>query len=123
MGFTDIILDVRPTSGDVLFSSSVAPPCRKVSTWVNGRYRWVERTADFDYLSRFIEAGHAAGIRVNAAINTMVGGYHGSLGDVGMLYDNPSLRSWCSVDNLSGGLTNSMDDTDTGARFLDPANP
>ena len=123
MGFTDIVLDVRPTSGDVLFNSSVAPPCLKCAAWVNGRYRWVERTATFDYLATFIEAGHATGLRVNAGINTMVGGYHSSIGDVGMLYDHPERKSWCAVDNLAGGLTNSMDDPDTGPRFLDPANP
>ena len=122
MGFTDIIVDVRPTSGDVLFASEVAPPCKKVAAWVNGRYKWVERTASFDYLATFIAEGHAAGLRVNAAINTMVGGYHTSIGDCGMLYDKPSLKSWCAVDNLPGGLTNSMDNPDTGPRFLDPAN-
>ncbi|MBR4809846.1 MAG: family 10 glycosylhydrolase [Bacteroidales bacterium] len=123
MGFTDIILDVRPTSGDVLFASELAPACRKTAAWINGRYRWVERTADFDYLGTFIAEGHLAGLRVNAAINTMVGGYHASIGDVGMVYDIPSRRSWCAVDNLPGGLTNSLDDPDTGPRFLDPANP
>lgn len=123
MGFTDIILDVRPTSGDVLFTSSVAPACRKVAAWVNGRYRWVERTENFDYLAEFILAGHKAGLRVNAAINTMVGGYHASIGDVGMVYDKPERKDWCAVDNLSAGLTNSMDDAETGPRFLDPANP
>lgn len=122
MGFTDIIVDVRPTSGDVLFSSEVAPACKKVAAWVNGRYRWVERTATFDYLATFIAEGHKAGLRVNAAINTMVGGAHTSIGDVGMVFDKPSLRSWCSVDNLPAGLTNAMDDPDTGPRFLDPAN-
>jgi len=122
MGFTDVIVDVRPTSGDVLFQSSVAPPCRKVATWVNGRYRWVERTADFDYLATFIQEGHAAGLRVNAAVNTMVGGYHSSLGDVGMVYDQPVRKDWCAVDFLEAGLTNSLDDPDTGPRFLDPAN-
>ena len=123
MGFTDLVVDVRPTSGDVLFSSSVAPPCQKVAAWVNGRYRWVERTEAFDYLATFIFEGHKAGLRVNAGINTMVGGYHSSIGDVGMLYDRPDLKGWCAVDNLSGGLTNSMDDPETGPRFLDPANP
>lgn len=122
MGFTDIIVDVRPTSGDVFFKSSVAPPCRKVAAWVNGRYRYIERTADFDYLESFIKAGHEAGLRVNAAVNTMVGGYHSSIGDVGMLYDNPGRKSWCAVDNLASGLTNSMDDPEQGPRFLDPAN-
>ncbi|MCR5758900.1 MAG: family 10 glycosylhydrolase [Bacteroidales bacterium] len=123
MGFTDVIVDVRPTTGDVLFSSAVAPACLKEAAWVNGRYKYVERTATFDYLATFIQAGHAAGLRVNAAINTMVGGYKSSLGTVGMLYDRPELRSWCSVDNLSSGLTNAMDDPDNGPRFLDPANP
>ena len=123
MGFTDLVVDVRPTSGDVLFTSSVAPPCQKVAAWVNGRYRWVERTEAFDYLATFIFEGHKAGLRVNAGINTMVGGYHSSIGDVGMLYDRPDLKDWCAVDNLSGGLTNSMDDPETGPRFLDPANP
>ena len=122
MGFTDLIVDVRPTSGDVLFTSSVAPPCLKCAAWVNGRYRWVERTATFDYLATFIQAGHAAGLRVNAGINTMVGGYHSSIGDVGMLYDHPDRKSWGAVDNLAAGLTNTMDDADTGPRFLDPAN-
>ena len=123
MGFTDIIVDVRPTSGDVLFQSEVAPACKKAAAWVNGRYRWVERTVAFDYLATFISEGHANGLRVNAAINTMVGGYHSSIGDVGMVYDTPSRKSWCAVDNLPGGLTNSLDDPDTGPRFLDPANP
>ena len=123
MGFTDIILDVRPTSGDVLFASELAPACRKTAAWINGRYRWVERTATFDYLGTFIAEGHLAGLRVNAAINTMVGGYHASIGDVGMVYDIPSRKSWCAVDNLPGGLTNSLDDPETGPRFLDPANP
>ena len=122
MGFTDIIVDVRPTSGDVLFSSAVAPPCTKCAAWVNGKYKWIERTATFDYLGTFISEGHLAGLRVNAAINTMVGGYHASIGDVGMVYDKPERRSWCAVDNLPSGLVNSMDDPDTGPRFLDPAN-
>ncbi|MBO4635187.1 MAG: family 10 glycosylhydrolase [Bacteroidales bacterium] len=124
MGFTDIIVDVRPTSGDVLFASAVAPACSQVAAWVNGNYKWVVRSATFDYLGAFIAAGHAAGLRVNAAINTMVGAYHSSLGDVGMLYDHPERKSWCAVDNLAdGGLTNALDDPDTGPRFLDPANP
>lgn len=122
MGFTDLIVDVRPTTGDVLFTSSVAPACRKEAAWVNGRYKYVERTATFDYLTTFIAAGHAAGLRVNAAINTMVGGYKSSLGTLGMLYEHPERKGWCSVDNLSGGLTNAMDDPENGPRFLDPAN-
>ena len=122
MGFTDIIVDVRPTSGDVLFKSEVAPACTKCAAWVNGTYRWVERTATFDYLAAFIKAGHDAGLGVHAAINTMVGGYLTSIGEAGMLFSHPERKDWCTVDNLKDGLVNAMDNPDTGARFLDPAN-
>ena len=52
----------------------------------------------------------------------MVGGYKTSLGEVGMVYDQPERKAWCAVDNLSSGLTNALDDPETGPRFLDPAN-
>ncbi|MBQ6576366.1 MAG: S-layer protein, partial [Bacteroidales bacterium] len=66
-GFTDIIVDVRPTTGDVLFSSKVAPALKRIDRWKGSSYEWATRTADFDYLQAFIEEGHAAGLRVNAA--------------------------------------------------------
>jgi len=122
MGFTDIVVDVRPNSGDVLFSSKVAPELKKITAWTSKGYGFLERTADFDYLQAFIVSGHKAGLRVSACINTMVGGYHTAAGDYGMMYDRPDRRSWGTVDNLPGGLTNIMDDPEHGPRFLDPAN-
>ena len=124
-GFTDIIVDVRPTTGDVLFASSVAPPLKRIDRWKGGTYAWATRTADFDYLQAFIEEGHAAGLKVHAGMNTLVGGYlcpYG-LGTQGMVYSDASKKDWCSVQNLSTGLTNCLDVTeDYGARFLSPAN-
>ena len=122
IGFTDIIVDVRPNSGDVLFKSTVAPELTRVTAWTSSGFGFLERTADFDYLQTFIVAGHRAGLRVNAAINTMVGGYRTAAGDYGMMFDHPELKSWGTVDNLSGGLTNTMDNPSNGPRFLDPAN-
>lgn len=122
MGFTDIIVDVRPNSGDVLFKSNVAPELKKVTAWTSKGFGFIERTADFDYLQAFIVSGHKAGLRVNAAINTMVGGYRTSAGDYGMMFDCPERKSWGTVDNLEGGLTNTMDNPANGPRFLDPAN-
>ena len=124
-GFTDIIVDVRPTTGDVLFKSSVAPALKRIDRWKGSTYDWAERTADFDYLQAFIEEGHAAGLRVNAAINTLVGGYlcpYG-LGSEGMVFSDDSKRDWCTVQNLSSGLTSCMDVSDYGPRFLNPAHP
>ena len=125
MGFTDIVVDVRPTSGDVLFASSVAPALRKVPGWVGNGWGFRERTADFDYLQAFIDAGHAAGLKVHAGVNVMVGGWKAPGLELGMVYDRPERQEWCSVDyRTDGQLVNQALDTATvGGRFLDPANP
>ena len=125
MGFTDLVVEVRPTSGNVLFRSEVAPPLTEVALWQDGALRYVPRTADFDYLQAFIDAGHAAGLRILAGVNVMVGGFRCEAGDTGLLYDRPELRDWAAVDlHADGTLVNHLDDTTTvGGRFLDPANP
>ena len=124
-GFTDIIVDVRATTGDVLFKSNVAPALKRIDRWRGSSYEWAERTATFDYLQAFIEEGHAAGLKVHAAINTLVGGYlcpYG-LGTQGMVYSDAAKKDWCSVQNLSTGLMNCLDVTEGyGPRFLSPAN-
>lgn len=124
-GFTEIVVDVRPTLGDVLFKSSVADPLTKMDVWSSAGYVWAERTETFDYLQAFIDEGHKLGLKVNASINTFVGGYlcpYG-LGSIGMLYRDADKKEWATVINHAGGLKNTMDLTDDyGARFLNPAN-
>ena len=44
-GFTHIVVDVRPTNTGVLFKSKTEAPLTKVDAWINGAYKWVERTA------------------------------------------------------------------------------
>lgn len=128
MGFTDIIVDVRPTNTGVLFQSTVEKPLKRVDAWVNKGYQWVQRTATWDYLGFFIEEGHKVGLRVNAAMNTMVGGClcpYG-LGPEGIMYDDPAKKEWATVINSADGLINTMDlqdsSKDYGAKFLNPAN-
>jgi len=98
MGITDIVVDVRPTSGHVLFRSTVAPE--------------LKRTADFDYLKAFIESGHKAGLRVHAGVNMLV-------------YDHREDPEWCAVDLLpDGSLVNQSRNPEVRITcFLDPANP
>ena len=100
MGFTDIVVDVRPTSGDVLFASSVAPALRKVPGW-------------------------AAGLKVHAGVNVMVGGWKAPGLELGMVYDRPERQEWCAVDYRTDGLlvNHALDTATVGGRFLDPANP
>lgn len=126
VGFTDIIVDVRPTNGDVLFKSSVAQALKRIDAWQGSNYVWLSRTGTYDYLQAFIDEGKKVGLRVNASINTFVGGYlcpYG-LGSDGMLFRDDTRRSWASVINSSNGLVSIMDlngADDWGTRFLNPA--
>lgn len=124
MGFTHVVVEVRPTSGNVLFRSEVAPELKEVALWRDGGLKYVPRTADFDYLEAWIKHGHNAGLKVLAGVNMMVGGFRCEAGNRGMLYDRPELRDWAAVDYSSRGLVNHLDDEKTiGGRFMDPVNP
>ncbi len=126
-GFTEIVVDVRPTNGDILFSSTVGTPLSRLDVWTSNGYEWLPRTATWDYLQTFIDEGHALGLKVNASINTFVGGYSCpyGLGTDGMVYRDQSKKSWAMVLNSAGGLTNVTDitgDDNYGAQFINPAN-
>ena len=127
-GFTDIIVDVRPTTGDVLFNTNVVDQVKRMDVWGNSGYSYYERTETWDYLQAFIEEARIQGLKVNASINTFVGGYlcPYNLGHDGVLFRDESKKGWASVANLADGLTNTMDllddETDYGAKFFNPAN-
>ena len=121
-GFTGVIVDVRPTNTGLLFKSDLEAPLTKVDAWVNG-YNWVQRTATFDYLQAFIDAGKKEGLAVYAAINTMVGGCDcGSLGKVGFLYEDAAKKEWASMVNTDTGIKSCLEHSKTGAKFVNPAN-
>jgi uncharacterized lipoprotein YddW (UPF0748 family) len=123
-GFTDIVVDIRPTSGDVLYNSSVAgvQPVAWLGAWVSGVYSKITRTATWDYLQAFIDAGHTLGLKVHAGFNTMVGGNSNALGSEGILYRDASKKEWATSLNTAGGVVNTMDVGGTGAKFFNPAN-
>ena len=125
-GFTDIVVDVRPTTGDVLFdNTTTADRLEKLDVWTSAGYVWVERTASWDYLQTFIDYGHELGLNVHASINTFVGGYKCpyGLGTIGMLYRDESRAGWATVINTESGFISTLDPSidDYGARFLNPA--
>ena len=121
-GFTDIVVDVRPTEGTVLWNSSVAPQARRLAAWIGSQYRFVQRTADWDYLQAFIDAGHAAGMGVHASINTFVCGYGGYYGleSEGPVFTGDIPADWTAVDYTAGGLQNSYHPGVQGTVFLNP---
>lgn len=122
-GFTDIIVDIRPSSGDILYQSNV-PGSAQVSwlgAWVNGSYSRVERVATWDYLQAFIDEGRKLGLKVHGGFNTMVGGAKSSLGTQGILYRDITKKDWATSLNLTTGITNTLDRGD-GEKFFNPAN-
>ena len=44
-GVTEIVVDVRPTTGDVLFNCSVCDPVKRMDVWRGSQYVWVERSS------------------------------------------------------------------------------
>src|SRR5574344_768545 len=95
-GFTDVVVDVRPSEGDVLFKTSAEQQVTKLDVWEGSSYHFFTRTATWDYLQAFIDAGHALGLKVHAAINTFTGGckYMYGLGEQGMLFRESSRKDW-----------------------------
>lgn len=120
-GFTDVVVDVRPTTGDILFASTVGDPVEYLGAWTSSGYKKFTRTADWDYLQAFIDTGHELGLRVHAAINTMVGGNKTSLGPQGLLYRDSSKKDWATCYNLQAGITNAID-AGENTLFFNPAN-
>ena len=126
-GFTDIVVDVRPTMGDVLFKTSAVDQVKKLDVWEGSQYKFYERTATWDYLQAFIDIGHELGLKVHASINTFVAGnrYLYGLGDSqGLLYRDSSKKDWATSLNLTTGIANEMDVPDDAytTKFLNPVN-
>ncbi len=121
-GFTDVVVDVRPTNGDVLFQTSHCDQVAWLGAWVTGQgYLKIQRTATWDYLGTFIEIGHELGLRIHAGFNTMAGGNTSSLGSQGILVRDSSKKEWATVLNTADGFKNTLD-TDESTYFFNPHN-
>lgn len=121
-GFTDIVVDVRPTTGDVLFETDVCDQVQWLGAWLPGGYTKIERTADWDYLQAFIEEGHKLGFRVYAAFNTFTGGNMTSLGGAGVVFRDEKMAALTTVLNKKNGFISIMN-SDHNAKFFNPVHP
>lgn len=119
-GFTDIVVDVRPTTGDALFKTSVVQQVEWLGAWLPGGYTKVTRTATWDYLQAFIDEGKKLDLRIHAAINTFTGGHTTSLGGQGVLFRDSAKKSWATDLNVEGGIKNTMDDSSVSTKFFNP---
>ncbi|MDD2960627.1 MAG: alpha amylase family protein [Muribaculaceae bacterium] len=67
LGFTHVIVDMLPISGEVLYKSKFAPQLKE---W-DGYTR-----PDFDFLGYFIKSGHKLGLNVYASMNVFCAGHN-----------------------------------------------
>ncbi|MEN7547274.1 alpha amylase family protein [Rapidithrix thailandica] len=121
-GFTDVVVDVRPTTGDVLFTTDVVNQVQWLGAWLPSGYAKIERTATWDYLQAFIDAGHSLGLKIHAGVNTFVGGNTTSLGSEGMLFREADKRHWATQLLTESGLVNTLDKNAKEAKFFNPVN-
>ena len=110
-GVTDIIIDMRPISGDVLYKSDIAPFLQE--------WQGVERDPDFDFLSCFIEEGHKRQFKVHAALNIFVGGHN--FFDRGIVYTD--YPQWQSINYTPEGMKPITELKKKYSAMMNPANP
>ena len=121
-GFTDIVVDVRPTNGDVLFKTTAGSQVEWLGAWVSGVYTKVNRTATWDYLQAFIDEGHRLGLRVHAGFNTFVGGNVTALGNAGVVFRDDEKAAWVTYKLSDSGIHSALDEQTGGERFFNPVN-
>lgn len=110
-GMTGLVLDMKGTSGAVIYPSRTAPQLRE--------WKGTERPADFDCAAAFIEAARDNGLAIYGSFNTFAEG-HG-LFHRGVIYDHPE---WQSINYLPGrGLTPQLEIPGKSVLFTNPALP
>ncbi len=122
-GFSAVVVDVRPTDGDVLFKSSHCNQVEWEGAWVSGVYSKITRTATWDYLQCFIDEGHKLGLKVYAGFNTFVGGTTSSIGNKGVMYRDDSMSALGTYVNTGSGIVNIMNSGSFSTKFFNPADP
>lgn len=81
IGFTHAAVCVRPITGEVLYDSDIAPKMPEIEG------------IGYDYLQKFIEAGHRHGVKIIASMNVFCAGHN--YFDRGLVYsEHPE---WASI--------------------------
>lgn len=123
-GFTHIVVDVRPTDGDLLYKSSHCDQVAYCGAWVTGGYLPQNWDQSFDYLQAFIDIGHELGLKVYAGFNTFVAGRSTSLGKTGICYRDPKMAALVTQLNTEDGIKDAMSvNGESGAIFFNPVHP
>ena len=113
IGITDLVVDVRPVSGDVLYKSELVDP---LVDW-----KGFHRNIDWDYLDVFIQEGHQRKLRVHASVNVFSGGHN--YFDAGVVYRDPEFAALTTLLNKPEGMVDIKTQKSKYAAFFNPAHP
>lgn len=114
-GITDVVIDVKPITGEVLYPSEIAPV---MEAW-EGEYDSGKKDLSWDMLSTFIEEGHQLGLLVHASTNVFVGGHN--FFDRGLVYEDESKANWQTLSYLPQGMTPITEQKQKYSAMLNPA--
>ncbi|MCA5004380.1 alpha amylase family protein [Sphingobacterium bovistauri] len=112
-GVTDIVIDVKPITGEVLYASKIAPVMK---SW--GK-EGTTKDLSWDMLSVFIEEGHKLGFKVHASTNVFVAGHN--YYDRGVVYEDSTKSDWQTLSYLPKGMVKITDQKNKYSAMINPA--
>lgn len=111
-GFNTLVVDVKGTGSAVAYPSEIAPVLKE--------WKGITRPDDYDFLAKFIDEGHKAGMKVYASFNIFCEG-HGVF-KRGILYDK--AKDWQSTNYVPGkGFMPATEIEGKATVFVNPALP
>lgn len=112
-GFTDIVVDVRPVVGDVLYNSVIVP---KLEEW-----KGIKRNLGSDYLNLFIKNAKKYKLKVHVSMNVFSGGHN--YFNLGEAYVNPKQKEWTTQLYTPVGMMDIKDYKSKYSAFYNPVMP
>lgn len=113
-GFTDVVVDVKPIYGKVLYKSNFIPELTEVDGY--------SRTLDWDYLQHFIDEAHARNLRV--MVSTAVFPAGNPVDQTGWVYEDDRWDGKTALAyKRDGTFLDVKEDVNKVAAFLNPLDP
>ena len=112
VGITDVVVDVKPITGEVLYPSKIAPV---MTSWGESK---TKKDLSWDMLSYFIEQGHKLGLKIHASTNVFVAGHN--FFDRGVVYDDPSKFHWRTTSYLPEGMKSITEQKNKYSAMINP---
>lgn len=112
-GFNQIVVDVRPIQGDVLYKSEIMTPLTVLGTDTV--------TRDYDYLQFFLDEAHKRNLKVTVSTTIFPAGR--PVFDEGPAYRDMALAGRTCIEHTTAGMMDIKEDKAEVAAFLNPLLP